>query len=921
MRRTYIVSILMLLALAGISCLCASTAGAVKISQFSASDMPDDDGSGLILKWKPLSKEHRVIKYNVYRGVSPDSLFLLTYLEVDPRLGVLAPYLYYYDSGDQPLMEFESSPSRLKKESDQAADSPLYKKFPLDAALLSTIMDRYDIYATTKAAYLHKRSQKIMQNDQSFAGLKLTQLEGIYAIPKEGVRYYYSVAAVNERGKIVAVSDTQSGVPVDNAPDATAILHASYITELRQMNFEWYPPTGASDIDLWQGWLIPKDILAEGKQLPQDWVRSGVQVFEIQNLSASSVYYHSEEFPGEDFDSARYTAVLSYLDYTGQMAAVPANSFRHLSETALPILPDFKVMDKPNDKGDNMLISFGKPLAYISLAEFTSKKHKKLKLNYEISENENYTVDRIRFIFKTKDGEEIGIITENYVDKVIHLDIPQKHSNIKHIHAEIAVLLLHSDEYEPELVSQEVVYNDYFRRFQPQNTFVDGVNISKLFYDVLHKSKLDWDFSAGMRSNALTRTYDHTIAFEDVVFRSVSGFDAESGRFLFDVRLGIDNDEERGIYFDVPLYKESFKAQMQQREQNIQQLQARLDKLSQPDEELQSQLEMAKAEYDFIVNHPAYLEAEMGTSDKAWRKVMLSWREKAQRSFQYKLIATDTKSAFRSSDIYADADGNTWFYPISQWFDTTKTLTLIATILMLILVVYAIVITRKKEVYIRPIAGLQELDNAIGRATEMGRPVMFVPGWGSLGDVCTIASLMILAQVAKKTAEYDIRLINPHCDYMVLPLAQEIVSTSYSEVGRPDSYDQNNIFFISYDQFPFCAGVNGITVRERVATIFYMGFFNAEALLLTETGNQTGAIQIAATDAVTQIPFFITTCDYTLIGEEFYAASAYLSRNHDMVSMLKAQDYFKLFIILGILVGTVLSTLHVSGFIQAFPVE
>ncbi|HQB97478.1 MAG TPA: hypothetical protein PKZ46_00995, partial [Candidatus Cloacimonadota bacterium] len=235
--------------------------------------------------------------------------------------------------------------------------------------------------------------------------------------------------------------------------------------------------------------------------------------------------------------------------------------------------------------------------------------------------------------------------------------------------------------------------------------------------------------------------------------------------------------------------------------------------------------------------------------------------------------------------------------------------------------IYAIIITKRREVYIRPIAGLQEIDNAIGRATEMGRPVMFVPGWGSLGDVCTIASLMILAQVAKKTAEYDIRLINPHCDYMVLPLAQEIISTSYSEMGRPDSFNQNDIFFVSYDQFPFCAGVNGITVRERVATIFYMGFFNAEALLLTETGNQAGAIQIAATDAVTQIPFFITTCDYTLIGEEFYAASAYLSHNHEMVSMLKAQDYFKLFIILGILVGTILSTLNISWFIHQFPLE
>lgn len=330
---------------------------------------------------------------------------------------------------------------------------------------------------------------------------------------------------------------------------------------------------------------------------------------------------------------------------------------------------------------------------------------------------------------------------------------------------------------------------------------------------------------------------------------------------------------------------------------------------------------MLKAEWEFITKHPAYLEAEKATSDKAWRKIMLSWRDKAMRSYQYRILATDTKAAFTISDTYLDEKGENWFYPISQWFDSTKWMTLWASILIVVLLLYAIYITRRREVYIRPIAGLEEIDNSIGRATEMGRPVMFVPGWGTLGDVCTIASLMILAQVSKKTAEYDTRLINPHCDYMVLPLAQEIISNSYSEMGRPDSFNQNDIFFVSYDQFPFCAGVNGITIRERVATIFYMGYFNAEALLLTETGNQTGAIQVAATDAITQIPFFITTCDYTLIGEEFYAASAYLSHDSDMVSMLKAQDYFKIIIVFVVLIGAILSTFNFSHVIHAFPLE
>ncbi|MDD4687747.1 MAG: hypothetical protein PHH38_06665 [Candidatus Cloacimonetes bacterium] len=921
MKKALLLWLVIVPIILGITVLNASSSTKGQIEEFEVSDLPDDNGSGVILKWKPLSKENRIIKYNIYRGVSPDSLFLLTYLEVDSRLGVLAPYLYYYDTGDQPLAEFETSPMRLRKEKDQPENSPLYDKFPLNPKLLSTVLDRYNILGVTKARILHKRFHSIIKDDTHYAGLKLTHMDGIYAFPKEGVPYYYSIAAVDERGFVFPGTEVQSVAPIDNPPDATAILHAAYITDQGLFNVEWLPPNGASDIAAWQGWLVPKSVLLAPKILSENWMDSALQIFEMPNMSNSSAYYNSIEFDASEFDPEQFVPVLSYLDYAGQMAAVSANTYRHIDSSALPQFPPFKVMDKANDKGDNMLISFGKPLAYITLAEYTSKKHDRIKLNYEISENENYIVDKVKFTFRSKDGREIGSFTEKYVDKVISYRIPKEFTNIKHINAEIAVRLLHRKDYEPEVVSQQVVYNEYFRRFQPQSTFVNDVDISKLYYDVLQQSKLDWDFSNGIRANALTRTYDHIIPFEDVVYEPISGYDEASDRFLINSRLGVAADIENGFYFDVPPQKEAFSNELKEKQAKISQLEAELAASEGENLDMVMELEQLKGEYDFIINHPAYIEAEAAPNEKAWLKVILSWREKAQRSYRYKLVATDTKAAFRVSDIYTGDGDKQWFYPISQWFDTTKILTLFATILLLILVVYAIIITKKKEVYIRPIAGLQEIDNAIGRATEMGRPVMFVPGWGTLGDVCTIASLMILAQVAKKTAEYDIRLINPHCDYMVLPLAQEIVSTSYSEMGRPDSFNQNDIFFISYDQFPFCAGVNGITVRERVATIFYMGFFNAEALLLTETGNQTGAFQIAATDAVTQIPFFITTCDYTLIGEEFYAASAYLSKNHDMVSMLKAQDYFKLVIILGILVGTVLSTLNISGFIHLFPLE
>ena len=85
-----------------------------------------------------------------------------------------------------------------------------------------------------------------------------------------------------------------------------------------------------------------------------------------------------------------------------------------------------------------------------------------------------------------------------------------------------------------------------------------------------------------------------------------------------------------------------------------------------------------------------------------------------------------------------------------------------------------------------------------------------------------------------------------------------------------------------------------------------MGYFMAESLLLAEVGATSGAIQIAGTDVEHQLPFFFTACDYTLIGEELYAAGAYLSKEPMLLSALKVQDFGKLVVMVSVLFGIVL---------------
>lgn len=249
----------------------------------------------------------------------------------------------------------------------------------------------------------------------------------------------------------------------------------------------------------------------------------------------------------------------------------------------------------------------------------------------------------------------------------------------------------------------------------------------------------------------------------------------------------------------------------------------------------------------------------------------------------------------------------------NNWFDLSKINNFVIMIVFSALVLVFISHARRHPgMFLRKISGLDAVDEALGRATEMGRPVLFVHGLTPIGSISTLAAINILSRIATKVAEYDTLLKVVNNDPIVLTVSQEVVKESYLEAGRPDAYNQDNVVMVASEQFPYVVAVSGIMTRERTAANFFIGFFYAESLLLAETGAATGAIQVAATDSYTQLPFFITTCDYTLMGEELYAASAYLSREPMLLGSLRAQDIGKAVIIVALFFGTILSSFGIN---------
>ncbi|TWT60407.1 DUF6754 domain-containing protein [Rubinisphaera italica] len=250
-----------------------------------------------------------------------------------------------------------------------------------------------------------------------------------------------------------------------------------------------------------------------------------------------------------------------------------------------------------------------------------------------------------------------------------------------------------------------------------------------------------------------------------------------------------------------------------------------------------------------------------------------------------------------------------------QWFIGEKwNLAFVGFVICGSVIFFIEIAKRGHPLKVRKIAGLNAVDEAVGRATEMGRSVLFVPGIQDLNDIQTIAGLNILSHVAKTAAEFDADVEVPTSRALVMTAARETLQGSYLSAGRPDAYNPDLAYYVTDEQFGYVAAVSGTMVREQPAACFYMGAFYAESLILAETGNSIGAIQVAGTAEPSQLPFFVAACDYTLIGEELFAASAYLSGAPEELGSLKGQDVGKIIVAIGIITGCIAATINVPFF-------
>jgi hypothetical protein len=93
--------------------------------------------------------------------------------------------------------------------------------------------------------------------------------------------------------------------------------------------------------------------------------------------------------------------------------------------------------------------------------------------------------------------------------------------------------------------------------------------------------------------------------------------------------------------------------------------------------------------------------------------------------------------------------------------------------------------------------------------------------------------------------------------------------------------------------------------------VVYVGYFLFDVIVDGETGNRIGAVQIGGTlGSMNMIAMF---CDYLLIGEELFAASASITREKMAIATLAGQDWIKVVAIVLMIVGALLKMAGVDA--------
>ena len=215
---------------------------------------------------------------------------------------------------------------------------------------------------------------------------------------------------------------------------------------------------------------------------------------------------------------------------------------------------------------------------------------------------------------------------------------------------------------------------------------------------------------------------------------------------------------------------------------------------------------------------------------------------------------------------------------------------------------------RKSPAKLRNIPALERLYRTIGLSVEDGSRLHISLGRGSLLEAhggSALAGLAILRNIAEKTSVGDKPPVASAGDAALGLLTQDTLQAGYQAAGAEELYVPTSGRITGFSPFGFAAGAMPITQNENISANVMIGNFGEEASLLTDASDREHAVIIGASDNLVGQSILFASAQDELIGEELFAAGAYLNAGTTHVASLTVQDILRWIIIIGMLGGSV----------------
>lgn len=216
----------------------------------------------------------------------------------------------------------------------------------------------------------------------------------------------------------------------------------------------------------------------------------------------------------------------------------------------------------------------------------------------------------------------------------------------------------------------------------------------------------------------------------------------------------------------------------------------------------------------------------------------------------------------------------------------------------------------------RPLPALDTLRAALGRGAETGRATHVSPGASVLGAADgsrattaeLIAGLLVAERVAGEAALNGAPILVTSGDAVAHMALRGSVRQAYQVAGQAQDYEAARVQLLAHnDELAYAAGVSSLYARQPLEASAMVGGFNQEFLLIGEEGAQRDLPQVAGSAGSVALPLMLLTTPATLIGEEIYAAEAYVASPGPSQARLLTQDALR----------TVVIVLLIGGFIYS----